>query len=505
MQSSKSNFLKTYGVFIFFIGVFVFLYFLNAIFPTQSDDMGAGFGGLTAAINSYNNWNGRFGELLRVSFGSYLATTPFYAPINALVGTAVIFLIFLITFARKPEVSLKDFSILLILIVFLLFDESFCFGAVFYWAAGSFNHLWAWLLILLWVLPYRFYWHRIITNKINYIETNKILKTIFLLFIGFLAGWSTEFGVVFIFLQFCLILYAYVVHKQHLPMWYFIGIISMTAGWLFLYTCPGIQKRILALLSYGEEYLSISEIIRMPFKLFIKTIIHTYERKTRWLYYENYALLTSFLLVSSIFDVPSLKKTVRAFAIIIFIGIILKYLPRSVFLISAICVALLYAYILRHKNNNAARMFFIIGCVLFAEFIFIGATIQVYYMPRRAGFQYSILNFILIAIVMDYCFEAFKSNFKVKLSAFTFCALLNLSIISFVSWECYSMYLKWREMEQSIELQKRNGIRDVIVDKATFESKYWSYGEWSNPDENFNEWPNTSYARVYGVDTFTAK
>ena len=109
MQSSKSNFLKTYGGFIFFIGVFVFLYFLNAIFPTQSDDMGAGFGGLTAAINSYNNWNGRFGELLRVSFGSYLATTPFYAPINALVGTAVIFLIFLITFARKPEVSLKDF------------------------------------------------------------------------------------------------------------------------------------------------------------------------------------------------------------------------------------------------------------------------------------------------------------------------------------------------------------------------------------------------------------
>ena len=118
MQSSKSNFLKNYGVFLFFIGVFVFLYFLNAIFPTQSDDMGAGFGGLTAAINSYNNWNGRFGELLRVSFGSYLATTPFYAPINALVGTAVIFLIFLITFARKPEVSLKDFSILLILSVF---------------------------------------------------------------------------------------------------------------------------------------------------------------------------------------------------------------------------------------------------------------------------------------------------------------------------------------------------------------------------------------------------
>ena len=161
MQSNKSNFLKNYGVFLFFIGVFVFLYFLNAIFPTQSDDMGRGIGGISAAITSYNNWNGRFGELLLVAFGSHLSTTPFYAPINAIVGTAVIFLVFLLIFARKPEFCFKDFSILLILIAFLMIDRVFSFGSVFYWAAGSFNYLWAWFLIILWILPYRFYCGRV--------------------------------------------------------------------------------------------------------------------------------------------------------------------------------------------------------------------------------------------------------------------------------------------------------------------------------------------------------
>ena len=67
------------------------------------------------------------------------------------------------------------------------------------------------------------------------------------------------------------------------------------------------------------------------------------------------------------------------------------------------------------------------------------------------------------------------------------------------------MYLKWGKMLESIKEQKNNGIKDVIVDKNTFISTYWSYGDWGNPDENFDEWPNTLYAEVYGVNTFTVK
>ena len=88
----KSKLINKKNTFIFlFILVYCFLLFLNIIFPTQSDDIGRKIGGLKAAINSYLSWNGRFGELLLVSFGSYLSTTPFFAPLNSLFGTISIY------------------------------------------------------------------------------------------------------------------------------------------------------------------------------------------------------------------------------------------------------------------------------------------------------------------------------------------------------------------------------------------------------------------------------
>lgn len=488
---------------LFFLGVFAFLYFLNAIFPTQSDDMGTDFGGLAAAVRSYRTWNGRLGELLRVAFGSYLATTVWYAPINAFVGATVIVLLFIGVFARVPKLTLKDSSIFLILISFILVDNSFCFGSVFYWAAGSFNYLWAWLLIFLWILPYRLYWQRVIDKQTQKSE-NKLIKTIFLFVIGFCVGWSTEFGIVFVFLQMCLIVYRYSIRKEKLPLWYFIGILSLFAGWFMLYTCPGTAARIQASLNSGYEYLALSEIIRMPFNLLIKTVMHTYNKALRWPYYENYVLISSFLFVISIFDKPSFKKVFQAFAIILFMGIVLFFLPRLVFLLSAFCVALLYAYTLRHENRNAARMFLIIGCTLFTEFVFIGATIQVG-IPRRASFQYTILNFILIAVLMNYFFTIFHNLVNIRRLAFVLCLLLTFGLVVFVSIECYSMSLKWWKMEQSIAQQKRNGIRDVVVDKTTFIARYWGYGDWGNPVTGAGDWVNESYAKAYGVDTFSVQ
>lgn len=505
MQSNKSNFLKNYGVFLFFIGVFVFLYFLNAIFPTQSDDMGRGIGGISAAITSYNNWNGRFGELLLVAFGSHLSTTPFYAPINAIVGTAVIFLVFLLIFARKPEFCFKDFSILLILIAFLMIDRVFSFGSVFYWAAGSFNYLWAWFLIILWILPYRFYWQSFFDNlKYNNGNSNKILTLLFLMIIGFLAGWSTELGIVFVFLQVCLILYSYFVLKNHLPIWYFFGVFSIFFGWLFLYMSPGLSERIRISLSYGGTYLSLSQILSMSPVLLIKTIFNTYDRVVKWFYYENYILISLFLIISSFLYRFSPKKLIISMLITLSLGLALFLLPRLLFLIYVILILFVYAYIFRKTNRKLSMFFVIMSLVLFCELLFIGATIQVS-IPRRASFQYTILNFILISIIMKYCFDIFADNFKIRLIAFICCVLFSFCVFSFVSFECYDMYLKWSKMLESIKEQKNNGIKDVIVDKNTFISTYWSYGDWGNPDENFDEWPNTLYAEVYGVDTFTVK
>ena len=64
------------------------------------------------------------------------------------------------------------------------------------------------------------------------------------------------------------------------------------------------------------------------------------------------------------------------------------------------------------------------------------------------------------------------------------------------------MRLKWERMLSSIEAQKALGAKEVIVSADTFRSNYRAYGDWGNPNENTNEWPNTTYAKVFGVEKF---
>ncbi len=491
---------------LFFCGVVAFLYFLNTIFPTQSDDLGYRIGGISAAIDSYNNWNGRLGELLRVAFGSYFATTVWYAPLNAFIGATVILLLFIIVFARAPKLTLKDCSIFLILIAFLLVDFGFCFGSFFYWAAGSFNHLLAWFFILLWVLPYRFYWQNIFDHNSRQDE-RRVLKAVFLSVTGFCVGWSTEFGIVFVFLQICFVLYAYIIRKQSLPLWYFIGIIFVVFGWLFLYLSPGVAKRIQVIASTGGEYRSLSEIVHMPPIVLIKTIIHTYDKPFRAhpIYYENYILLSLFLLLSAFLSHLNVKKKIITLSVVISLGVVVFLVSKLLFLLCSVFIACMYACKFRQRNDRLFRSFVIIACIFFAEFVFIGSTIQTS-IPRRATFQYAVLNFILIAIIMDYCFDIFVDKPKVRLVACMCCAIFTFCIVSLVGAECYRMRLKWNAMERSIEEQKAAGIKHIVVDKETFVSKYWNYSDWTNPDEkSIDDWPNTVYAKVYGVETFTAK
>lgn len=154
MKIHKSVWL-TFGLFS------IFLFTVNYLFPTQSDDLGAGFGGLSGAFSMYMNWNGRFGELLRTAFIGALAPTLFFKMINALVGIVFLFAWFVIIFARLPRSFNDSVFLSLSILCILLFSA---FGSIFVWAAGCLNYLWAYTLVLLVCLPYRFFWHNYAYN-----------------------------------------------------------------------------------------------------------------------------------------------------------------------------------------------------------------------------------------------------------------------------------------------------------------------------------------------------
>ncbi|WP_181881848.1 DUF6056 family protein [Helicobacter sp. MIT 14-3879] len=135
----------------------VFLLICNALFPTQSDDLGAVAEGFAGMKRSYMEWNGRWGELLRVAFMGALAPSLSFVIINTLVGVTFIVSFFVLVSGRMPQ-TFDDAVILALLIFFVMFYGSF--ASIFLWAAGSLNYLWAYLLLTLSLIPYRLYWGR---------------------------------------------------------------------------------------------------------------------------------------------------------------------------------------------------------------------------------------------------------------------------------------------------------------------------------------------------------
>lgn len=478
--------------------IYVFLVFLNIVFPTQSDDLGKKLNGIQTVIDKYLHWNGRFGELLLVMFGAWLSSKPIFAFLNAITGTSVIMLIYLNIFGHVPRKNVKDITYFSVLFLFLLFDPVYIFGSLFYWAAGCFNYLLAWFLILLLITPVNFLWRNI--------EFSKRQNTFFLICgipVGIFAGWSSEFGIVIILLWIVSIVFAKIKDKK-LPLWYFTSLCALIAGWLILYLSPGVHERGMT----SEDFYSISALLKAGPVDLTKRLLYTYDRLTYMshssLYYEYFIFISLFLVLTSVFYKPSVKKYIVNFLTIAVLLCMVRFLPKIFFILTLIVVCVLGYIRMKKEDKYISDLWLIMAVVLIAEFVFIGSTIQIG-IPRRARMQFAILNMCLIAVNMTYCFKVFKDNEKVQKTTCIICVSLAILFSVFVCAEVVHMRLKWNAMEKSVAEQKAKGIMDVTVSKEYFKSIYWSYGDWGDPNEDATTWPNDSYARYYGVDTYTVK
>ena len=99
------------SVIYFFCLLGGFFLALNALFPTQSDDLGAVSEGLSGAWRSYMNWNGRIFEMLRIAYVGALAPSVYFVIVNTLMGVGFVFLFFVFIFGRLP----RDFNDVVIL------------------------------------------------------------------------------------------------------------------------------------------------------------------------------------------------------------------------------------------------------------------------------------------------------------------------------------------------------------------------------------------------------
>ena len=149
--------------------------------------------------------------------------------------------------------------------------------------------------------------------------------------------------------------------------------------------------------------------------------------------------------------------------------------------------------------NRSESIYLFALCGLFvAYFLATAATIQMG-VPARAKLPYLLLGMAQI-IVVWLLIKPYLTNCTrfVSVGIRIACAIFVLFVVS----ECATMRLKWERMIASIEAQKAMGSEVAVVSADTFRSNYRGYGDWGNPNQNTNEWPNTTYAKVFGVERF---
>lgn len=504
-DSQNSCFSPLFSSIAIFLGLYVFLLFVNVMFPVQSDDLGHTGTNFQAAISSYMGWNGRIGDMARVWFGSYLATMSIFSFINAFVGVGVLYLFFVLLFGRLPKGGIESATIFAGMVVLILFDSAF--GAIFYWAAGSFNYLWAYFVILLWLLPYRIFWGRALaqTNTQREKESflTQALKSLGMLPLGIVAGWASELNAVIIIVLLASLVIAWR-KKIRLPLWYFAGGLGVLAGFLVLYFSPGSAKRAALFRGWGA-YFTLKDLWDMSFSQKIERIKFIFSKVDNT--YFDITLCVSVAIYAFTRFRKILVSLCVAVAGLAVINVIFTYAHSVLFLSFCVIVGfLLYVDSKKAKLQDEAKFFLIVTLATLLYMLYISATIQIL-IPHRAQLHYTLIKIALLTSFLVYLRTKCECKIMQYLYKTASAALLLVAFIygAYVAKECYSMHNKWQQMVGFIEGQKALGNKNVVVSPKYFKSDYRRYTGWQNPDSDPKSWPNPTYAHYFGLDSFVVK
>lgn len=315
-----------------------------------------------------------------------------------------------------------------------------------------------------------------------------------MLILGILAGWASELGIVIVLFQVAFIIFARY-NRIKLPFWYYAGVFGFVVGWCILYFSPGHAARA-NLEIVKQYYTSISELLAMPFVQSFKRFTGTFKDAMPHLFGAMLGVCAFLWLKFS-----SLARKNKVFIIIctlIFIALYSTPNLRFAFVLLSALLCFVAGFLLQKTNQAQMSYLFVLSGLFLVYFLMSAATIQIA-LPPRAQLPYVLLATTII-IVVWLLLKPYLANFTklISISICTLCAFYAL----FVLTASVDMRLKWERMLALIDAQKAMGNEYVVVRADTFRSYYKGYGDWGNPNENINEWPNTSYAKVFGVKKF---
>lgn len=471
-----------------FLCIFIVIFIFQCVFPAQSDDFGHHLNALESNrgfLYSYFQWNARIGEILYTGFFARFNNTIALKFLGAFIGTAFILAWFVLIFARLP-LGRKDWMSICFLCFCLITLNDF--AADFLWNSGWFNYLLGCLLIMLFWIPFRFFWQSVWVSKTKNLGTinvnrNFLLAVWLMLPLSFLAGMSSEqMGAWSIVIGGLTIAYARVI-KVKLPIVLYISFFIFLLGYLCLYFSPAASIRTAAA---AEDFISLKRFFHMSFVDAFWLVCNSFNH----LYAKSFAC---FFVLFLLFYLHRIRARVWGYVLGIFLGVACLFITKHV---AGILVYAIIFCMFMHLAKQDSK-FYAFG-LLFLSWVFIGLIVfQIPLgLPKRAQLGGNLILFtLLLGMFLDFSKHTRFKNLLYRIVGY---GLIVSTLLCFMNW-AYMGY-KWHKMENYIAYKKSMGAKNVVIPISVFVGFYHS--DWGIPSDKEYNWVNELYARYYGLESF---
>ncbi|MCL2259849.1 MAG: DUF6056 family protein [Fibromonadales bacterium] len=416
------------------LAVVIAFFILNVLTPLIADDYGyslanSAFDAVKLAHDRYLDWDGRlFGH-----FWTYFWLFTGKSIFN--IANTIMYCLFVFLVQFHIIGKMKYSPVLFLAINIFLWFFMPAWGQNFLWLSGSSVYLWTTVFILLFLIPFR---KKYDDNNYNL----NILLSILFLFLGIIAGCSSENAAAATLLLLIAYFAEKIVNKKNFSLFEFFGMAGFLIGFLLLILAPGNEVRQGLLQHYGSEQFMI------------------------------------------------LKRIV---------GVTLVFGKDLGFALIAACAILAFDLIYNKKHKlNMFSAFYVLAAVTGAYSMLLSPS-----FPPRSFFIVIVFAGIALGNILLQMEIKLPEIIKRNSIAIAVCCLIGFSF-SFLnsSRNIIGVYMEWNKRAKYIEEEKAKGNFDIEVrSPIPVWDKHVAQYNLQDIKHNKDEWPNISIAEYFGLSS----
>ena len=461
----KSNHFKFAFTFLF-VGMLVFIF--NYLTPLCADD----YSYMYAFGHSERERITSVFDIFPSMYAHYFSmngrlVTHFLAQLFLLFGKSIFniintvaFLLFgvLICIHAKGSVkNIKAFSLLITYTLLFLFTPAF--GESFLWVTGASNYLYGPIIILCFLLPYRF--------NYNSLSSYSALRNIFYMFsmfvFGLIAGDTNENTSVAVLCILVIYLIFRIKKYKNIQLWSVFGFIGALIGCVFMLISPGTHKRL-----GGNELFDIPAILK-------RFVLDTFYLL------ENFGFIFILLaIILAVYFIHFKNKSSKSNK---------NKIENKLSFVKKLYSTLLF-------NIDLFFVYFVLFLFSFYSLIIPG-------FPDRV--MSGVLMFLIICIIYMYdkCIPIIKNSNKKIFESFISIVLIIVCCGIYCNniFEMKFVYNAYQDRISTIQYFKKNGDNNVKLPSISSKSKYSCYCGDGDLSSDENSWQNAGIARFYEIDS----